>query len=58
MENVKFCETELLYFGKGNTPSLHLHTHPFYQLEVCVFPDCCIAGMPGRILCWRGGKYG
>ena len=47
MENLKFCETELLYFGKGNTPSLHLHTHPFYQLEVC---------LSGLLHCRNAGK--
>ncbi len=36
MESGKSIETELLYFGRGCTPSAHFHAHAFYQIELCL----------------------
>ena len=36
MQTEQISMPELLYFGRGNTPSAKLHKHAFYQMELCV----------------------
>ena len=37
MNSPFYTDSELLYFGYGDTPSHGMHSHDFYQIEFCIF---------------------
>lgn len=57
MDQREYGKTKLLYFGVGSTPSRQLHTHPFYQLELCLSGHLCCHSADNDFVLQKGDMW-